>query len=90
MSKYNTINRYALIEKVKAYYDRILKNKMEVKKFEIVQEEIKNLNHGQSLNFDRSSKRKLDLKNIDKLAPEERKKIKIVHSAEKQSNLRII
>lgn len=38
LSKYNTINRYALIEKVKAYYDRLLKNKMEIKKFHAVQE----------------------------------------------------
>ena len=40
MSNYNVINRYALVEKVKANYDRLQRHRMEVRKFHLVQEQI--------------------------------------------------
>lgn len=40
MSNYNVINRYALVEKVKANYDKLQRHRMEVRKFHIVQEQI--------------------------------------------------
>lgn len=36
-NKYNIINRYALIEKVKANYDKKQRDRIEIKKFKAVQ-----------------------------------------------------
>jgi len=47
-SKYNSINRFAFIEKVKANYDRRQLNRMEVQKFKAVQETIKSKNRSDS------------------------------------------
>lgn len=80
-SKYNIINRYALIEKVKANYDRMQRSRMEIKKFQTVQELIRKNNKGSESHIFDSSKKLREAETAVKKQNLQESNKKVIHSA---------